>query len=123
MPERLPESEFSEREQMIIARLREAFPDDPETNAMIVGWVQEEEEKATQIAEAGGIGDAARANIMLDLKKARLYKAAGYNKQVWETLNWVVKQATYLGDEDLRDQANAMMDEMDAEDDKEKGNR
>jgi hypothetical protein len=91
MSERLPESEFSEREQMIIAKLRETFPDDPETNAMIVAWVEEEEIKAMQIAEAGGIGDAARANIMLDLKKARLYKAAGYNKQVWETLNWVVK--------------------------------
>ena len=112
MAERLPTPEFSEVERELIAKLREVLPDDPKAHEMLVAWSKAEEERVEQEARAG---DAARANIEFDLKKARLYHAAGYKGQAFETLNWVREQAGNIGADDLYDRAMAMMDEMDAE--------
>lgn len=110
MAERIPAPEFSERGRALIEKLREKFPDDPEVHAMMLAWCNEEEPKPDA---AAGEGDAERANIEFELKKARLYKAAEYYKQAWETLQWARDSAHNLGNKDLYDRAEALMDELD----------
>lgn len=73
-------------------------------------WCNVEEPKPDATA---GEGDAERANIEFELKKARLYKAAEYYRQAWETLQWARDSARNLGNENLYNQIKALIDDLD----------
>jgi hypothetical protein len=108
MMERLPQSEFSENERMLIAKLREKGLDDPETRELLTRWSD------TLWAEANA-ANTSRANIELNLKSARLYRAAGYHNEAWNSLEAAHLAAHNESAKDLLIQVETVMDEMDAE--------
>jgi hypothetical protein len=108
MTERPPHSEFSEIEQTIVERLRANGPDDPETRGMLLAWRENEEEKANT-------ANTARAGVEIDLNFAKLLRAAGGYESAWATLEAVREMAQNLGEQDLYDQAMAIMDAIDDE--------
>ena len=112
MIEKFPQDEFSEGERDLIAKLKEKPPDDQEVHEALVAWCVEEEKKILALTE---VNEIARADVQFNLKKARLYRAAGYVKQAWESLDWAREGANNINAEDLFAEAEAMADEMDAE--------
>ncbi|MGB7957331.1 MAG: hypothetical protein WCF77_00605 [Minisyncoccia bacterium] len=92
--EQPPKQEFSENEQQLITLLREKGPQDPEVRAMFDEWCLEEEAGATA-------ANTSRANIEVQLKRAKLYRAAGGNDSAWQTLGAVCEVAMY--DESAKD--------------------
>lgn len=106
--ERIPGSEFSETENTLIEKLREKGPADPETHKMLLRWCEEEEAKVAEI-------NTSHAGIELDLKKAKLYRAAGYADEAWASLEAVRQAAHNEGADDLLNQAETLMDQMDQE--------
>jgi hypothetical protein len=93
-PEQPPKQEFSEKEQRLITLLREKGPEDPEARAMFDEWCLEE--------EAGAMAaNTSRANIEVQLKRAKLYRAAGGNDSAWQTLGAVCEAAK--SDDSARD--------------------
>ncbi len=109
MTEKPPRPEFSEIEQTIIERLRANGPDNPEARGMLLAWRENEEEKANAV-------NTARAGVELDLRFAKLLRAAGGYESAWATLEAVREMALNLGEQDLHDQAMAIMDAIDDED-------
>lgn len=107
MTERIPSQEFSEREQLLIAKLRENGTEDLETHELLLAWCEEKEIKATQI-------NTSRAGIELDLKKGKLYRAAGFREEAWASLEAVRQAANNEDAQDLLSEADALMDEMDS---------
>ena len=102
----MPGQEFSEREQELITRLREKGPEDPETRKMFGAWCEVEEAEAMKT-------NTSRANIEVQLKRAKFYRAAGGNDSAWQTLGAVCEAA--ISDEsagDLYREALALADEM-----------
>ncbi len=102
----VPSGEFSEAEQDLIAKLRENGLTE-ETQAELVAWIEAEAAKAKE-------ANTSRANIELDLKTAKLYRAARFTMQAWDSLEAVRQQAHNEGEADLLAAANGMMDEMEA---------
>lgn len=101
--ERLPGGEFSETEQVLIAKLIEKGVDDQETRQLLMRWCHEEEAKVA-------VANTSRAGIELDLKKAKLYYAAGYHDEAWESIEAVRQAAHPSGEEELLRQAEDFMD-------------
>jgi len=109
MPEKIPSPEFSQQEeQNLIAKLREKGVDDPEVRKSLMVWCEKEEAEVASI-------NTSRAGIELDLKKAKLYRAAGYRDEAWASLEAARQAAHNEGDEELFRQAEDLMDQMDAE--------
>ena len=108
MTERPPGSEFSENEQLLIARLREHGHEDPEALLMLNAWCDEQKLKANEINTAG-------ANIEVDLRRAKLYRAAGFHRDALDSLEAARESAHNAGEKDLYEQAMALMDEIDEE--------
>ena len=75
----MPSPEFSEQEQALIRELREKGPKDPETRKMFNAWCDEEEAGAMR-------ANTSRANIEVQFKRAKLYRAAGGNDSAWQAL-------------------------------------
>jgi hypothetical protein len=104
--ERLPQSEFSAEDQELIKKLREG---DPSAKEVLIEWCKREEAKAERSTEAG---EAARANIKLDIKKGKLFKAAGLLDAAMEAFEMARYAANNEGEAalDLHNEATAAME-------------
>lgn len=100
--------ELNQRELELAAELKERGLENGETNAKLADWLDEQERIAHNRKVSG-------ANIVVNLRRALLYKAAGYLDHAWETLNEVRDQAHAEGDPELREAAERIMDEIDSE--------
>jgi hypothetical protein len=108
MPEKIPTPEFSPEEQELIAKLRERGVDDVKTKEALLDWTEAQEIEANAI-------NTPRANIELNVRRAKLYRVAGFNAEAWDALESVRMQASNEGEDDLYETAMRMMDEIDAE--------
>lgn len=91
------------KEQRIIELLKERGMEDTETRELFLAWLQEQE----QIAEQAKGNDA---YIQLEVRKARLYRAAGHEEEAWNTFNAARRMATQ---ENNRGVLQDIEDEMD----------
>ncbi len=105
MIEKSPESEFSENELALISKLRENGIDDPQSKELLLAWCAAEEARVAEL-------NTSRAGIELDLKKAKLYRAAGFQTEAWASLEAARVAAHNENDENLFEQAEALMNEM-----------
>lgn len=103
MPERFPTPEFSEEELRLIRALDEKGPEDEETRKLLNAWLDEEETKANAI-------NTPRANIELNLKRAKLYAAAGFAQSARENAKDAMLQAANEGEPELWDAARSFFD-------------
>jgi hypothetical protein len=108
MFEKFRESEFSETEQTLIVKLHEKGSNDPEVHGALLAWCKNEEAKVDRV-------NTSRASIEFNLKRAKLYRAAGYDDDAMESLESVREAAHNEGAEDLYGEAMAIMDEIDNE--------
>ena len=96
MREQGPSAEyFSEREQVLINRLRAKGPEDPETRDLLTAWTEEGERDA----EAD---PSVRGHIQFNLRRSRLYLAAGFHEAAIEGLKEVYYEAIQNRQEDLQ---------------------
>jgi hypothetical protein len=111
MTERLPRSESSAEERELINKLREG---DPGAKEILIEWCTREEAEAERSTEAG---EAARANIKLDIKKGKLFKAAGLLDAAAEAFEMARYAANNEGESalDLHEEATTAMEEMENE--------
>jgi hypothetical protein len=106
MPEKAPTPElFDEMEQALIERLKDPGVDDSETIGMFDEWAKREEKKA----DRAGVS---RANIEVNLKKAKLFMAAGEDVYAYSYLGDVRLQAHQEGEADLFAEAKRLMGEI-----------
>jgi hypothetical protein len=103
----MPSPEFTEAEQSLIAGLREHGSDHPETKTFFDLWARQEEKKAD---EAG----ISRANIEVNLKRGRLFLAAGFPKEATPYFEDVRFQAYQEGEGDLLAESERLLNEIDA---------
>ena len=61
-------------------------PEDPETKSRLLEWTKQQEAEADRI-------NTSRANIEVNIKCAKLYRAAGFLEEAWETLEDARKQS------------------------------
>ncbi|MEK9180271.1 MAG: hypothetical protein AAB897_02570 [Patescibacteria group bacterium] len=108
MSEKLPSSEFTQQEEELIRKLREQGAEHPETRKLLEDWIIEQEAVANQ-------KNTPRASIELNLKRAQLYRAAGYIDEARENLEAVRRQATQEEENDLLQVAESLMDQIEAE--------
>ena len=109
--EQPPSQEFSGPERELIGRLREKGPEDPEVRASLVRWYDVAGEEARRPE-----GNRSRAEIEVQLRLAKIYRAAGGFDSASDALEAVRFGA--MNDptaHDLYNQAMALMDEIDAE--------
>ena len=107
MPEKFPSPEFSSEEEALIAKLREHGMDE-ETQKELIAWTEKQEAKANET-------NTPRANIELNVKRAKLYFAAGLKAEAWDILESVRIQAMNENENTLYVEAMKIMDEIDAE--------
>lgn len=72
----------------------------------LTDWVRQQEEWANGI-------DTSRANIEVNLRRAILFRAAGLREDAWDCLCEVREQAFNEQEDDLREAADLILDEMD----------
>jgi len=104
MPERFPSPEFSAEEQELIQALKERF-DDPGTKEKLNQWLDQKEAWANE-------QNTGRANIEVNLMRAKLYAAAGFKDEAWGAFEDVRTQAHNEGQEDLLRDAEEGMDAL-----------
>lgn len=107
MSEKIPTPEFSPEEQELITKLCERGVDDAKTKEALLAWTEALEIEANAV-------NTPRANIELNMKRAKLYHAAGFTTETWDVLESVRIQATNEGEDDLYAEAMRMMDDIDA---------
>lgn len=107
MPEKIPTPEFSPEEQELITKLRERGINDEKTKEALLDWTEAQEIEANAI-------NTPRANIELNMKRAKLYHAAGFMGEALDVLESVRMQATNEGEDDLYAEAMRMMDDIDS---------
>jgi hypothetical protein len=107
MKEQLPSSEFSEKEQLLISKLREKGPADAEAYGLLLQWTEEKENEAAT-------DPSNRGHIELNLRRARLYLAAGFKDEAWENLEAARQESFQNGEGDLLTRAESIMDEIDS---------
>lgn len=93
---------FTEQERTLIKKLREKGVSDSETRELLEAWTIEQEAVANQ-------KNTPRANIEFNLKRAKIYLAAGYADAAWENLECVYEQAENEGEVALRQEAINLM--------------
>ena len=106
MSEKFPNPDFSAGELALIEKLRSRGVEDAEAMQQLQAWTEAQEAHANEI-------NTSRANIEVNLRRAKLYNAAGFRKEAWEILNDVRRQASQENEQDLLQAAEVMMDEMD----------
>ena len=106
MPERIEISEFSGAELELIDRLKTLGPDDPETRENLTAWAKAGEAVAKMI-------NTPRANAEFNIKQAKLYHAAGFLQEAWDSLESVRVRAHNDGDQEIYGLAMRIMDEID----------
>jgi hypothetical protein len=104
MPEKIHPSEFLPEEQALIAKLRERGVDE-EAQKELLTWTEAQEARAREI-------NTSRANIEVNVRRAKLYRAAGLIDEAWDVLESVRMQALNEGESDLYDEAMQLMDEI-----------
>ena len=111
-PEQPPRKEFSEKERAVIALLREKGPEDAEARAAFIEWCEEAEAEATK-------ENTSRANIEVQLRRAKVYWAAGGYDSALDALEAVREAASNdPSARDLYDEAMTLIDEIGAEQEK-----
>ena len=105
MAERIPNQEFSELEVRLIQKLKEKRTEDPEARELLQGWLDDEEAKANRI-------NTSRANIELNLRRAKVYYAAGLIDEALENLAAVMEQSSQEREPDLHNQAVLMIEDI-----------
>jgi hypothetical protein len=105
MRETPPTLEFSTEEQELIENLRAGTP---EAREKLIAWTEAQE------AIANGI-NTSRANIEMNLRRAKLYKAAGLQEEAWDVLENIRLQAYNENEIDLYQSAMSLMDEIESE--------
>ena len=108
MPEKFPSPEFSQEELRLIAKLKERGLEGAEARQELLAWTEVQEGEASEI-------NTSRANIEFNMKRAKLYLAAGFKAEAWDVLESVRMQAHNEGEADLYEEAMRIMDELDAE--------
>lgn len=104
MPEKFPSPEFSVEEQELIQALKENF-DSPETKEKLNNWLDEKENWANE-------QNTSRANIEVNLQRAKLYAAAGFKDEAREAFEDVRLQAYNENQEDLLSAAEEALDSL-----------
>ncbi|MDP2598892.1 MAG: hypothetical protein Q8P49_03625 [Candidatus Liptonbacteria bacterium] len=105
-----PESqEFSEEESRLIRGLKEKGPQDEGTRKLLNTWLEGEEAKTNQI-------NTPKANIELNLKRARLYAAAGFTENARENAEGAMLQAANEQEPGLWDKARSIIDKIEKRD-------
>lgn len=109
MIEHEPSSEFSAEELELIEKLREQGLEGSEAREALLAWVDGLEARANE-------ANTPRANIEVDLRKAKLYRAAGFPDEAWASLEAVLDNTDNAegGMEDLSAEAIAIMNDMNA---------
>ena len=106
MSERIPGQEFTEKERELAEALRVNGPEHPETKEKLLEWLAEQERWAEE-------QNTSRANIEVDIRRARLYRAAGFTDYAWEMLSDIRRQANDENEKELLEIVEHLMDEMD----------
>ncbi len=105
MHEQSPSPEFSEEEVRLIKIFKENGPQDEEGRELLNQWLDREEEGATS-------SNTSRANIELNLKRAKLYSAAGLQEAARENAEDAMAQAANEGEPELWDRAQAILQSL-----------
>jgi hypothetical protein len=105
MSERIPTQELTAEELEIAQELREKGPADKEVLGRLLAWTEKQEAWAAE-------QNTSRANIEVNLRRARLYLAAGAREDAWQAFNEVREQAHNEGEADLFTAADAEIDRM-----------
>jgi len=84
-----------EKEQRLITLLKERGLEDPETHALLI-------KRATEIDQEAERANNNRAYVEADLKKARLYLAAGFEDEAYESFSAARQAAAQEGFDDLK---------------------
>ena len=88
-------------EQRLIRLLKERGPEDQETRQLLISWTEEQERQVANIP---------RATIEFNLRRGRLYFAAGYADEAFENFEDARREAWNEQNEELY---NAIGEEMD----------
>lgn len=109
MVEKLPIPEnVGDKEKRLAGLLRERGVEDLEARSLLDSWTREQE------GEVKKSGDPATATIELNLRKARLYFAAGYGSEALESFEAARMQAWNESKEELYRAIMAEMDELES---------
>ena len=108
MKEKNPIQEFSESENELVSALREKGFEDSEVREKLIAWTQEQEAWAESV-------NTSRANIEVNLRRAKLCRAAGKMNEALEHLEDVRIQATQENEGDLLRETEALMDQIEQE--------
>jgi hypothetical protein len=106
MNERIPSQELTAEELEIAQALREKGPANKEALGRLLAWTDRQQAWAEE-------QNTSRANIEVNLRRARLYLAAGAREDAWQTLNEVRVQAANEQEHDLLETAEQLMDQID----------
>lgn len=105
--EKLPTPEnVGDKEKHLAGLLKEKGVENPEVRRLLDSWTREQE------SEVKKSGDPATAAIELNLRKARLYFAAGYRGEALESFEAARMQARNENREELYQAIVAEMDEL-----------
>lgn len=101
--EHLPKQEFT-AEEMGLIELLKSSPASQEALDALNAWTDAQESWANEV-------DTSRANIEVNLRRAKLYHAAGFAEEAWSALEDVRQQAHSEIEMELLEEANRLMDE------------
>ena len=107
MSEELPPQKKRELpDQELIDALRSHGPEDPTTKAMLGLWVHATERELNESMES-------TSRIEMNIRRGRLFFAAGYIDEAFDSLSAAATQADNEGNRKLYDTIMAEMDQMD----------
>src|SRR3990167_9327483 len=106
MSEELPSQKKQELpDQELIDALRSHGPEDPTTKAMLGLWVHANERELNESSES-------TSRIEMNIRRGRLFFAAGYIDEAFDSLSSAATQADNEGKRELYDTIMAGMDQM-----------
>ena len=105
MKEKPQTPEFSPQEYVLIGKLRSYGINNPDVVDSLRDWLLEQEVLAQEAS-------VSRANIELNLRKAKLYCAGLLFDEAWEVLYDIRYQARRENEQDLFEEASRIMSEI-----------
>ncbi|KKU22512.1 MAG: hypothetical protein UX31_C0001G0030 [Candidatus Nomurabacteria bacterium GW2011_GWA1_46_11] len=110
MSEELPSPKKQEvaDDRELIEALRSHGPEDPTTKAMLGLWVHATERELNESQES-------TSRIEMNIRRGRLFFAAGYIDEAFDSLSSAATQADNEGKRELYDTIMAGMDQMDSQ--------
>ncbi|KKR15359.1 MAG: hypothetical protein UT43_C0002G0016 [Parcubacteria group bacterium GW2011_GWC1_39_29] len=106
MSQEFPSNKKEMADQALIDALRAHGPEDPTTKAMLGLWVHANERELNESSES-------TSRIEMNIRRGRLFFAAGYIDEAYDSLSAAATQADNEGRSELYDSIMAEMDEMD----------